>query len=48
MQHFEAALATINPSTNAETGKYYESMFKEMKTAMSKKSEKDLGLSYYR
>jgi len=28
--------------------KYYETMFRQMKTAMSKKSEDDLGLGYYR
>jgi transitional endoplasmic reticulum ATPase len=48
MQHFEEALATVNPSTNSETEKYYEMIFKQMKTAMSKKSEEDLGLGYYR
>jgi hypothetical protein len=28
--------------------KYYENMFKQLKTAMSKKSEDDLGTGYYR
>ncbi|HJX04316.1 MAG TPA: CDC48 family AAA ATPase [Thermoplasmata archaeon] len=47
-QHFEEALAQIRPSTDQETQKYYELMFKKMKTAISKKSEEDLGLGYYR
>jgi transitional endoplasmic reticulum ATPase len=46
--HFEEALANAHPSTTAETQKYYEGMFKHLKTAMSKKSEEDLGLGYYR
>jgi transitional endoplasmic reticulum ATPase len=47
-QHFEEALAHIRASTDKETQKYYELMFKHMKTAISKKSEEDLGLGYYR
>ena len=47
-QHFEEALAQVRASTDPETQKYYESMFKQLKTAMSKKSEEDLGLGYYR
>ncbi|MGQ9586893.1 MAG: AAA family ATPase, partial [Thermoplasmata archaeon] len=47
-QHFEQALASVRPSTNAESVKYYETMFEQLKTAMSKKSEEDLGLGYYR
>ncbi|OGS42658.1 MAG: ATPase [Euryarchaeota archaeon RBG_16_62_10] len=47
-QHFEQALARVKPSTDAETVKYYETMFKQLKTATSKKSEGDLGLGYYR
>ena len=47
-QHFEGALAEIKPSTDKETQKYYEMMFKHLKTAISKKSEEDLGLGYYR
>ena len=46
--HFEEALAKVRPSTTPETQKHYESMFGQMKTAMSKKSEEDLGLGYYR
>lgn len=48
MEHFEEALATVRPSTDAETVRYYETMFKQMKTAISKKSEGDFGLGYYR
>jgi transitional endoplasmic reticulum ATPase len=47
-QHFEEALAQTHPSTDAETQKYYENMFKNLKTAMSKKTEGDLGMGYYR
>ena len=47
-EHFEAALATVRPSVSAETVKFYETMFKMMKTVMSKKTEEDLGLGYYR
>jgi transitional endoplasmic reticulum ATPase len=46
--HFEEALANVKPSTTPDTQKSYESMFRHMKTAMSKKSEEDLGLGYYR
>ncbi len=38
----------MRPSTDKETMKYYESQVQELKTAMSKKSEDDMGLSYYR
>lgn len=48
MEHFEAAMANVRPSTDSETVKHYETMFRQMKTAMSKKSEEDLGLGYYR
>ncbi len=48
MEHFEAALATVKPSTTPDTAKYYENMFRQMKTAISKKTEEDLGLGYYR
>ncbi len=48
MEHFEAALAIVRPSTDTETVRYYEGLFKQMKTAMSKKSKDDLGLGYYR
>jgi len=48
MEHFEAALAVVKPSTTPDTAKYYENMFRQMKTAISKKTEEDLGLGYYR
>ncbi len=48
MSHFERALATMRPSTNKETIKYYESQAQELVTAMSKKSKDDNGLGYYR
>ena len=48
MAHFDEALAQTHPSTDAETQKYYEQMFKHLKTAMSKKTEGDLGIGYYR
>ena len=47
-KHFEEALAHIKPSTDKETQKHYELMFRQMKTAISKKSEEDLGIGYYR
>lgn len=47
-EHFEEALASVRASTTPETQKYYETLFRQMKTAMSKKSEEDLGLGYYR
>ncbi|HEX9908148.1 MAG TPA: CDC48 family AAA ATPase [Thermoplasmata archaeon] len=47
-QHFEIALAAVKPSTDPETTRHYETLFKRMKTATSKKSEEDLGLGYYR
>jgi len=47
-KHFEEALAQIRPSTDHDTQKYYEQMFKRMTTAISKKSEEDLGIGYYR
>lgn len=47
-QHFDEALAQTHPSTDANTQKYYEQMFKHLKTAMSKKTEEDLGIGYYR
>ncbi len=46
--HFDEALATVGPSTSQETVKYYEDMYKSMKTAISKKSKDDLSLGYYR
>jgi transitional endoplasmic reticulum ATPase len=48
MAHFEEALKETHPSTDAETQKYYEQMFKHLRTAMSKKTEGDLGTGYYR
>jgi len=48
MEHFEEALAALRPSTTPDTAKYYENMFRQMKTAISKKTEEDLGLGYYR
>lgn len=48
MEHFERALATVRPSTDKETMRYYESQAQELKTAMSKKSKDDNGLGYYR
>ena len=48
MEHFETALASVKPSTTPDTVKFYENMFKQMKTAMSKKTDEDLGLGYYR
>ena len=47
-EHFEEALASVKPSTDADTEKYYESMFRQMKTAISKKSKDDSLLGYYR
>jgi transitional endoplasmic reticulum ATPase len=47
-EHFEEALASVKPSTDSETEKYYESMFRQMKTAISKKSKDDSLLGYYR
>ncbi|MCU0851677.1 MAG: CDC48 family AAA ATPase [Thermoplasmata archaeon] len=48
MENFEEALAAVRASTDSETMKFYESLFKQMTTAMSKKSKEDLGLGYYR
>jgi transitional endoplasmic reticulum ATPase len=48
MEHFETALANVRPSTTPDTVKFYENMFRQMKTAMSKKTDEDLGLGYYR
>jgi transitional endoplasmic reticulum ATPase len=47
-EHFEIALASMRPSITPDVVKYYENMFKQLKTAMSKKSEDDLGTGYYR
>jgi len=47
-KHFEEALAQVRPSIDQETQKRYEQIFKHMKTAISKKSEEDLGIGYYR
>jgi transitional endoplasmic reticulum ATPase len=47
-KHFEEALAQTHPSTDADTQKFYEQMFKNLKTAISKKTEGDLGTGYYR
>jgi transitional endoplasmic reticulum ATPase len=47
-EHFEEALASVRPSTDSETEKYYESMFRQMKTAISKKSKDDASFGYYR
>ena len=47
-EHFEEALTRIRPSADATTQRQYEEMFRQMKTAMSKKTEEDLGLGYYR
>jgi len=47
-EHFEEALASMRPSITPDVVKYYENMFKQLKTAMSKKSEDDLGTGYYR
>jgi len=48
MENFEEALATVRASTDSETVKFYESLFRQMTTATSKKSKEDLGLGYYR
>ncbi len=48
MEHFEEALAAVKPSTTPDTAKQYENIFRQMKTAISKKTEEDLGLGYYR
>ncbi len=47
-KHFEEALAHTRPSTDADTQKHYEQMFRDLKTAMSKKTEGDWGTGYYR
>jgi transitional endoplasmic reticulum ATPase len=47
-EHFEEALASMRPSITPDVVRYYENMFKQLKTAMSKKSEDDLGTGYYR
>ncbi|MEM0343326.1 MAG: CDC48 family AAA ATPase [Thermoplasmata archaeon] len=47
-QHFEEALTRVHPSADAATQRRYEEIFRQMKTAMSKKTEEDLGLGYYR
>jgi len=47
-EHFEEALASMRPSITPDVVKYYENMFKQLKTAISKKSEDDLGTGYYR
>lgn len=47
-EHFEEALASMRPSITPDVVKFYENMFKQLKTAMSKKSEDDLGTGYYR
>lgn len=47
-EHFEEALAGVKPSTDSETIRFYENLFKQMKTAISKKTKDDLTSSYYR
>ena len=47
-QHFEDALATVGPSTDKDTTKYFGSLLKHLKTASSKKSKDDSTLGYYR
>ncbi len=47
-EHFETALASVRPSTDSETVKHYETLFHQMKTAISKKSKDDSTLGYYR
>jgi transitional endoplasmic reticulum ATPase len=45
---FEGAMKLVRASTDQETAKLYESLAKEMVTAMSKKAEDDNSLGYYR
>jgi len=47
-EHFEEALAGVKPSTDSETIRFYENLFKQMKTAITKKTKDDLTYSYYR
>jgi transitional endoplasmic reticulum ATPase len=47
-EHFDEALALVNPSTDSETIRFYENLFRQMKTAISKKAKDDLTLGYYR
>ena len=47
-KHFNEALAKVRASTDSETQRYYENLFREMKTAISKKSKDDSLLGYYR
>jgi len=47
-EHFDEALAQIKPSTDSETIRFYETLFRQMKTAISKKTKDDLTLGYYR
>ncbi len=47
-EHFEEALASVRPSTDSETVKFYENLIRQMKTAISKKTKDDLTLGYYR
>jgi len=47
-EHFEEALAAVKPSTDSETIRFYENLFRQMKTAISKKTKDDLTLGYYR
>jgi transitional endoplasmic reticulum ATPase len=46
--HFDKAMATVHPSTDPDTMKYYEAQSRIMKTAMSKKGKEDNTLGYYR
>jgi len=47
-KHFEEALRVVRPSADKETVRFYESMAKQLETAMSKRREQDIGPSYYR
>ncbi len=47
-QNFEDALKLVRASTDQETARLYESLAKEMVTAMSKRAKDDNGLGYYR
>jgi len=46
--NFEEALKLVRASTDQETAKLYESLAKEMVTAISKRAKDDNALGYYR
>jgi transitional endoplasmic reticulum ATPase len=47
-ENFEEAMKLVRASTDQETARLYESLAKEMVTAMSKRAKDDNALGYYR